>query len=140
MPIPAVFDGKGEPDLPMMEELTDWYLDTGVHGFFILGSQGQRPATTIEQRKAIVSRSCAASINGFPVVQIGAVEPYTSIELGHHAREIGATALASLDRITIAIETNGRSSSISRSSTKKSTCRSCFTIIPNTPVIRSRRR
>lgn len=37
----------------MMEELTDWYLDTGVHGFFILGSQGQGPATTIEQRKAI---------------------------------------------------------------------------------------
>ena len=23
MPIPAVFDGKGEPDLPMMEKLTD---------------------------------------------------------------------------------------------------------------------
>ena len=44
MPIPAVFDGKGEPDLPMMEKLTDWYLDSGVHGFFILGSQGQGPA------------------------------------------------------------------------------------------------
>jgi dihydrodipicolinate synthase/N-acetylneuraminate lyase len=41
IPIPAVFDGKGEPDLPMMEKLTDWYLDAGVHGFFILGSQGQ---------------------------------------------------------------------------------------------------
>ena len=53
MPIPAVFDGKGEPDLPMMEKLTDWYLDSGVHGFFILGSQGQGPATTIEQRKSI---------------------------------------------------------------------------------------
>jgi hypothetical protein len=44
IPIPAVFDGKGEPDLPTMEKLTDWYLDAGVHGFFILGSQGQGPA------------------------------------------------------------------------------------------------
>ena len=52
-PIPAVFDGKGEPDLPMMEKLTDWYLDAGVHAFFILGSQGQGPACRIDQRKAV---------------------------------------------------------------------------------------
>ena len=55
MPIPAVFDGKGEPDLPMMEELTDWYLDTGVHGFFILGSQGQGPATCTLSRQSFQS-------------------------------------------------------------------------------------
>ena len=53
MPIPAVFDGKGEPDLPMIEKLTDWYLDNGVHGFFVLGSQGQGPACRIDQRKAV---------------------------------------------------------------------------------------
>jgi dihydrodipicolinate synthase/N-acetylneuraminate lyase len=91
MPIPAVFDGTGEPDLPMMEKLTDWYLDAGVHGFFILGSQGQGPATTIEQRKAIAQTIVRRVNKRVPcIVQIGAVEPYTSIELGHHAQEIGA--------------------------------------------------
>ena len=91
MPIPAVFDGKGEPDLPMMEKLTDWYLDSGVHGFFILGSQGQGPATTIEQRKAIAETVVRRVNRRVPcIVQIGAVEPYTSIELGHHAKQIGA--------------------------------------------------
>jgi hypothetical protein len=40
-PIPTVFDGRGEPDLAMMERLTDWYLKAGVHGFFVLGSQGR---------------------------------------------------------------------------------------------------
>src|SRR6266850_2387149 len=78
MPIPAVFDGKGEPDLPMMENLTDWYLDSGVHGFFILGSQGQGPATTIEQRKAIAETVVRRVNRRVPcIVQIGAVEPYT---------------------------------------------------------------
>lgn len=94
MPIPAVFDGKGEPDLAMMETLTDWYLDAGVHGFFILGSQGQGPACRIDQRKAIAATVVRRVNRRVPcIVQIGAVEPYTSIELGLHAKEIGADAV-----------------------------------------------
>lgn len=93
-PIPAVFDGKGEPDLPMMERLTDWYLDAGVHGFFVLGSQGQGPACRIDQRKAIAETVVRRVQGRVPViVQVGAVEPYTSIELGLHAKEIGADAI-----------------------------------------------
>lgn len=94
MPIPAVFDGKGEPDLPMMEKLTDWYLDAGVHGFFILGSQGQGPACRIDQRKAVAEAVVRRVNRRVPcIVQIGAVEPYTSIELGLHAKQIGADAI-----------------------------------------------
>lgn len=94
MPIPAVFDGKGEPDLPMIEKLTDWYLGAGVHGFFILGSQGQGPACRIDQRKA-VAETVVRRVNGrVPcIVQVGAVEPYTSIELGLHAKQLGADAI-----------------------------------------------
>ncbi len=91
IPIPAVFDGKGEPDLPMMEKLTDWYLDAGVHGFFILGSQGQGPACRIDQRKAIAETVVRRVNKRVPcIVQIGAVEPYTSIELGLHTKQLGA--------------------------------------------------
>ncbi len=93
-PIPAVFDGQGEPDLPMMERLTDWYLDAGVHGFFVLGSQGQGPACRIDQRKALAQTVVRRVKGRVPViVQVGAVEPYTSIELGSHAKEIGADAI-----------------------------------------------
>ena len=94
IPIPAVFDGKGEPDLPMIEKLTDWYLDAGVHAFFILGSQGQGPACRIDQRKA-VAETVVRRVNGrVPcIVQVGAVEPYTSIDLGLHAKKIGADAI-----------------------------------------------
>jgi 4-hydroxy-tetrahydrodipicolinate synthase len=94
IPIPAVFDGKGEPDLPMIEKLTDWYLDSGVHGFFILGSQGQGPACRIDQRKAVAETVVRRVNSRVPcIVQIGAVEPYTSIELGLHAKQIGADAV-----------------------------------------------
>jgi len=94
LPIPAVFDGKGEPDLPMMEKLTDWYLEAGVHGFFILGSQGQGPACRIDQRKAIAETVVRRVNKRVPcIVQIGAVEPYTSIELGLHAKQLGAEAV-----------------------------------------------
>ncbi len=93
-PIPAVFDGKGEPDLPMMEKLTDWYLDAGIHAFFILGSQGQGPACRIDQRKAIAETVVRRANKRVPcIVQVGAVEPYTSIELGLHAKQIGADAI-----------------------------------------------
>jgi dihydrodipicolinate synthase/N-acetylneuraminate lyase len=94
IPIPAVFDGKGEPDLPMVEKLTDWYLGAGVHGFFILGSQGQGPACRIDQRKAVAEMVVRRVNRRVPcIVQIGAVEPYTSIELGLHAKQIGADAV-----------------------------------------------
>lgn len=94
IPIPAVFDGKGEPDLPMIEKLTDWYLAAGVHGFFVLGSQGQGPACRIDQRKAVAETVVRRVQGRVPViVQVGAVEPYTSIELGLHAKEIGADAI-----------------------------------------------
>ncbi len=94
IPIPAVFDGKGEIDFPMMDKLTDWYLDAGVHGFFILGSQGQGPACRIDQRKAVAETVVRRVNRRVPcIVQIGAVEPYTSIELGLHAKQIGADAV-----------------------------------------------
>ena len=94
MPIPTVFDGHGEVDAPAMEQLTNWYVDRGVHGFFVLGSQGQGPACRIDQRK-LVAETVIGQVNGrVPVViQVGAVDPYTSIELATHAREAGADAI-----------------------------------------------
>lgn len=93
-PIPGVFDGKGEPDLAMMEKLADWYISAGAHGFFVLGSQGQGAACTIEQRKAIAEAVVRRVSGRVPViVQVGAVDPYSSMELAAHAKSIGADAI-----------------------------------------------
>ena len=93
--MPSLFDGAGEPDLPMMERLTDWYLNNGVHGLFVLGSMGLGPASRIDQRKAIAETVIRRARGRVPVIlHIGAAEPYTSCELGEHARDIGADAVA----------------------------------------------
>ena len=93
-PIPTVFDGKGEVDVATQKQLTDWYIEKGVDGFFVLGSQGQGPACRIDQRKA-VAEAVLGQVNGrIPVViQVGAVDPYTSMELATHARQAGADAI-----------------------------------------------
>lgn len=94
-PIPGVFDGKGEPDLPMMERLADWYIDAGAHGFFVLGSQGQGAACRIDQRKAIAETVIRRVNKRVPVmIQVGAVDPYASMELAAHAKQAGADAIA----------------------------------------------
>jgi dihydrodipicolinate synthase/N-acetylneuraminate lyase len=93
--MPSLFDGHGEPDLPTMERLTDWYLGNGVHGLFVLGSMGLGPASRIDQRKAIAEAVVGRVRGRVPVIlHIGASEPYTSVELGEHARSIGVDAVA----------------------------------------------
>jgi dihydrodipicolinate synthase/N-acetylneuraminate lyase len=93
--MPSLFDGNGEPDIPMMERLTDWYLNHGVHGLFVLGSMGLGPASRIDQRKAIAEAVMRCVRGRVPVIlHIGAAEPYTSCELGEHAKRIGVDAVA----------------------------------------------
>jgi dihydrodipicolinate synthase/N-acetylneuraminate lyase len=93
--MPSLFDGNGEPDLPLMEQLTDWYLSHGVHGLFVLGSMGLGPASRIDQRKAIAEAVMRRARGRVPVIlHVGASEPYTSCELGQHAKSIGVDAVA----------------------------------------------
>lgn len=93
-PIPTVFDGSGEPDLPVIEAMADFFVNAGVHGFFVLGSLGMGPVCTNEQRK-LVAETVVRRVGGrVPVmVQVGAPEPYSSVELATHAEGIGADAI-----------------------------------------------
>jgi dihydrodipicolinate synthase/N-acetylneuraminate lyase len=93
-PIPTVFDGKGEPDLAMIEKLADFFLAAGVHGFFVLGSLGMGPVCTNEQRKVVAETIVKRIARRVPVmVQVGATEPYSCVELAAHAEAIGADAI-----------------------------------------------
>jgi dihydrodipicolinate synthase/N-acetylneuraminate lyase len=94
LPLPTVFDGEGEVDEPLMRDMVQFYLDTGVHGLFVCGSYGQGPAMRPDQRKRVVEIVIEEVRGRVPVVvHIGAVEPYSAIELGRHAREAGADAV-----------------------------------------------
>jgi dihydrodipicolinate synthase/N-acetylneuraminate lyase len=77
-----------------MRDLTQFYVSTGVHSLFVLGSYGQGPALDPADRKRVAELVVEEVRGRVPVVvHVGAVDPYTSIELGLHARGLGADAI-----------------------------------------------
>lgn len=71
-----------------------YYVDRGVDSLFLFGSYGQGPAMAVEQRKRGLELVMKRVHGKIPiVVHIGAVDPYTSKELGLHARAEGADAV-----------------------------------------------
>ena len=94
LPSPTVFLEDGSIDEKLMRELTDWFIACGVHAFFILGSYGQGPALAPEERKKVAEIIIRQVNHRVPVVvHIGAVDPYAAIDLGKHAKAIGAEAI-----------------------------------------------
>jgi len=94
LPSPTVFLEDGSVDEPLMRELTDWFVSCGVHAFFILGSYGQGAAMRPEERKKVAEIIVRQVKHQVPVVvHVGAVDPYTAIDLARHAKAIGAEAI-----------------------------------------------
>lgn len=94
LPSPTVFHEDGSVDEMLMRELTDWFVACGVHAFFVLGSYGQGPALPPDERKKVAEIIIGQVKRRVPVVvHIGAVDPYTAIDLGKHAKSIGAAAV-----------------------------------------------
>jgi dihydrodipicolinate synthase/N-acetylneuraminate lyase len=95
MPVPTPFLEDGEVDEKLFEELLDFYLASGMNALFINGSYGQGPAMSVEQRKRTAEIAVNRVKHRIPVmIHIGAVDPFTSSDLGKHARAIGANAVA----------------------------------------------
>ena len=95
IPVPTPFLESGEVDEKLFEELLDFYLASGVHAFFINGSYGQGPAMAVEQRKRTAEIAVTRVNHQVPVmIHVGAVDPFTSSDLGSHAGSIGADAIA----------------------------------------------
>src|SRR5919202_2168270 len=94
LPIPTVADGTGEVDAPLMREMTCFYLDAGIHALFVCGSFGQGPAMRPDQRKAVAELIVQEVRGRIPVIiHVGTVDPYSAVELGQHARAIGADGI-----------------------------------------------
>jgi dihydrodipicolinate synthase/N-acetylneuraminate lyase len=94
VPSPTVFLEDGRVDEKLMRELTDWFVACGVHAFFVLGSYGQGPAMTPDERKKVAEIVVQQVKRRVPVVvHIGAVDPFTAIDLCKHAKSIGADAV-----------------------------------------------
>ena len=95
IPLPTVFSKTGEVDLDAIQELIRFYLNAGVHGLFVLGTFGQGPALTPEERKQIAKVVLEKVGGRIPVViHVGCADTPTTITLAKDAVEKGATAIA----------------------------------------------
>lgn len=97
LPLPTVFNERGEMDKPVLRQMIDYYVDAGIHAIFVGGSMGQGMALTHDERKALFDLAVDQVRGRIPVVaHVGTADPYTTIDLGRHALKAGAAALATV--------------------------------------------
>ena len=84
-------NGDINPD--MIGPLVDFLIDRGVAGIYPLGSTGEGPLFTTEERKAVAAATVEAVSGRLPViVHTGAMTTGETIDLTRHAQSIGADA------------------------------------------------
>ena len=98
--IPALVTPMNEDETLSPEGLKaviDHVIDGGVHGLFILGSQGESYALTLEEKKQVITESIAASSGRVPVyVGTGMITTAQSIQITKAAKDLGAAAVSVL--------------------------------------------
>lgn len=87
-------DDSSRIDRQALAGLIDFERGHGIHGILALGSTGEFPQFSIEERK-IALRSVIELSGGLPVIaNITDIRPRAAVELGRFAKETGAVAVA----------------------------------------------
>lgn len=95
LPIITPFDEKGRVDEQIMRELVDFHIGASVQGLFVLGSTGQGPAMSIEERKKAAVTALDQARSRVPVViHVGTADADSTAELAAHATAHHADAVA----------------------------------------------
>ena len=95
LPIITPFDDRVRVDEEMMRQLVDFHINAGVQGLFVLGSTGQGPAMTIEERKQAAAIALDQAKKRIPVViHVGTADAGSTTDLAEHAAAHGADAVA----------------------------------------------
>lgn len=96
-PLVTPFTSDGQVDELSLRELIQFQIRSGVNGLFALGTTGLGPAVEADKRKQVAALVVEESKGRVPViVQVGASEQATTLDLARHAEKIGANAIASL--------------------------------------------
>jgi dihydrodipicolinate synthase/N-acetylneuraminate lyase len=95
LPIITPFDEKARVDEPIMRQLVEFHIDAGIQGLFVLGSTGQGPAMSVEERKKAAAIALDQARSRVPVViHVGTADAESTIELAEHAATHKADAVA----------------------------------------------
>src|ERR1051325_11574974 len=95
LPIITPFDDKGRVDEPIMRQLVEFHIGAGIQGLFALGSTGQGPAMSTEERKQTAAIALDQARSRVPVIiHIGTPASDSTVELAEHAAGHKADAVA----------------------------------------------
>ena len=94
IPVITPFDEDGMVDEPILRQLVDFYVAASIHGLFALGSSGQGPAMSADERKATAEIIIDQAGGRTPVIlHVGTADTPTTVELAKHAADAGADAI-----------------------------------------------
>ena len=85
---------NGELDIEGLQRLVEHLISGGVHGIFLLGTNGEAPSLTYALRKELISNACNF-IDGRVPVLVGITDTSFegSLEIANHSKEAGADAV-----------------------------------------------
>lgn len=94
VPIITPFEENGELDIPSLESLTEYIVDSGLHCLYPCGTTGEMLLLSQEERKQIVETVVKKADHRIPVfAQVGAMNLKDTVELARHAYETGADGI-----------------------------------------------
>jgi dihydrodipicolinate synthase/N-acetylneuraminate lyase len=95
IPLITPFTDDGEVDYEVLGQLTDFMIESRVHGLFVLGSTGMGPAMTTEQRRRSAQFVVERAKGRTPIIlHVGTADLQTTLELARHAEELAVDAIA----------------------------------------------
>lgn len=95
VPMLTPFDEAGTVDEAGIERLTEFLVASGVAGLFPLGTTGEGPLLTTEERREAAQMVIQYTRGRLPVIiHTGAITTAETIALTRHARDTGAQAAA----------------------------------------------
>lgn len=94
------FDKTEAVNGPVVQEIVDWQLGTGVDGFYVCGGTGEGLLLSPGERKRMLEATVrAASGRGRVIAHVAALDTATTIDLAQHAEANGAAAVSVLPPI-----------------------------------------
>ncbi len=88
------FDESEEVDISRLEDFLDFLIEGGVHGIYLLGTNGEAPLLTMEEKKRVIE-SAVDHVGGRVPVIAGTMcnDTKGTIELVRYAEDKGADAV-----------------------------------------------
>lgn len=101
-------DDGGEPNLPVLDRLVELFAEQGLGGLYIVGSTGQWPLLTLDQRRTVAARVMQVAKGRLPIiVHVGAVATDEAVALAKHAAQIGANGVSAVAPVYYSVGADG---------------------------------